>query len=77
MNFSFNGSLVGRYGSASMFIIYASLVISMQFKRNLLAGIIIAFSILAGTFYTHPVNTLYKIYSYQVHHGLMSTKNGK
>ena len=57
MNFSFNGSLVGRYGSASMYIIYASLVISIQFKRNLLAGIIIAFSILAGTFYTLPVNT--------------------
>ena len=57
MNFSFNGSLVGRYGSASMFIIYASLVISMQNKRNLLAGIIIAFSIFTGTFYTLPVNT--------------------
>lgn len=57
MNFSFNGSLVGRYGSASMFIIYAGLVIGMQFKRNLLAGIIISLSIFAGIYYTLPVNT--------------------
>ena len=60
MNFSFHGSLVGRYGAAQMFIIYSALLISYQQKKRLLTKFILGLSIIAGIYYTLPHNTTIK-----------------
>ena len=60
MNFSFHGSLVGRYGSAQMFIIYSALVIAYKQKKELISRVILIFSLVAGIYYTLPINTTIK-----------------